>query len=225
MAVPINSVDDGGGGHDHVQRVYQCRRCGWWWEEELEEIYLGGGDRISKQRCRFGVLRRYDPDSLDVPITALRQALSKNPDVVHSIHPRKCEELVGAVLKDHMHCEVQHVGRTGDGGIDLILVTRDEPFIVQVKRRADPRAVEGVAIIRELIGAMILAGSSNGIFVTTAKSFSKSARSAAKLAPVMTPNIRTLQLIDYPSFVRLMSLTLVKLGEPWQGAQWSDMLW
>jgi hypothetical protein len=45
------------------------------------------------------------------------------------------EELVASVLPEHFACTAHVVGKTNDGGVDLILIDADEPIIVQVKRR------------------------------------------------------------------------------------------
>ena len=160
-----------------------------------------------------------------MPIAALRETLTKSPSLLHEIHPIKCEELVGAVLRDHMDCEVKHVGRTGDGGIDLILISGSTQFVVQVKRRVDPQSTEGIVPIRELIGAMILGEHKNGIFVSTSKTFSKAAKLAASVVPAKTKNIEKLELIDCRTFVELLHLTGPQITQPWQDRNWRKEFW
>ena len=225
MSVPVSNIVDGGGGWDHVERIYQCDTCAWWWEENFEDIYLGEGDRMRKHRTRYGVLERFDPKSIDVPIAALRETIRKSPDILYQIHPTKFEELVGSVLKDHMDCEVHHVGKTGDGGIDLILVKAQKRFVVQVKRRTHPDSTEGIAPIRELIGAMILTGHKNGIFVSTSEKFSLAAKVAAVAVPAKTKEIERIELIDCPSFAAILELTRDKLHRPWEKSEWQVKFW
>jgi hypothetical protein len=47
-----------------------------------------------------------------------------------------------SVFKDYFDCEVIHCGRSHDGGIDLILISADEPTVIQVKPRENPLVVE-----------------------------------------------------------------------------------
>ncbi|MBL3601863.1 MAG: restriction endonuclease [gamma proteobacterium endosymbiont of Lamellibrachia anaximandri] len=225
MLSPINEVEDGGGRYDHVHRVHQCHECSWWWEEEYEDIYIGGGDRLTKERKRFGILKRYDVDDIEIPMNTLRGVLSQDNSLLYHLHPTKFEKLVGSVFRDHLDCEVRHLGRTGDGGIDLLLIQGEKQTVIQVKRRSNKSATEGVAPIRELIGAMILRGNKNGVFVTTANTFSGPAKSAASLAPKKTSDIEKIELVDCGSLIELLNLTMPKISAPWKNRNWSIEYW
>lgn len=225
MQSPLNEIEDGGGGYDHVHRVHQCHQCSWWWEEEYEEIYIGEGDRLSKERKRFGILNRYDVGSIELPINTLRNYLSKHTGILYDIHPTKLEQLVGSVFRDHYECEVRHLGRTGDGGVDLLLIQGERQTVVQVKRRSKKNVTEGVAPIRELIGAMILQGKKDGMFVTTAKSFSMPAKSAASQAPTKTADINKIELINCGKLVDILDLTMPKITAPWENRRWNEEYW
>lgn len=45
------------------------------------------------------------------------------------------EELVASVFRDFYECEVEVVGKSNDGGVDVIVIDSDNPIMVQVKRR------------------------------------------------------------------------------------------
>ena len=50
--------------------------------------------------------------------------------------------------------EARLVGKTNDGGVDLILLESDAPILVQVKRRKRAEKTEGVVVIRDAQSAM-----------------------------------------------------------------------
>jgi hypothetical protein len=50
LAIPVQEVEDGGGGYDSVFRLLACDTCGWWYQESLDETYLGDGARLATRR-------------------------------------------------------------------------------------------------------------------------------------------------------------------------------
>ena len=214
MVLPINHVQDLGGSYDSVHQLFDCPQCGWWWEHELQGTYMGEGDTLSSSTYRFSILRKFRAQALDLPIASLRLALKDNPTILTDLHPTKLEQLVGSVFRDHLDCDVTHVGRSGDGGIDLLLVTGDQQWVVQVKRRQNTGAVEGVKPIRELIGSMVVEQYRKGIFVTTASRFTRGARVTAGRAAIVGA-VEKIQLIDINSFINLLQLTNHQNERPW----------
>jgi restriction endonuclease Mrr len=130
-----------------------------------------------------------------------------------NMEPIAFERFVQTVLRHYFDCEVQHVGKSHDGGIDLLMVTRDEGLVpVQIKRRAYDGAVEGVAVIREFLGAMVTEGYRSGVFVSSAPTFSRRAHnsSISNAKSAMTYRIR---LLDSRTLIRMCGLLDVD-GQP-----------
>jgi len=215
MEIPMNEIENGGGGSSWVNRVYSCSRCGWWYELDQDEIYIGEGDYFATTRYKFGTLREYDVESISVPIMVLRRALLKNINLLFSIHPTKMEQLVGSVFRDYFSCDVMHLGKSKDGGIDLLLIDGDKQYVVQVKRRSTSRSVEGVDVVRELVGAMVLTQQRSGIFVTTADHFTRPAMNAVKTARKLGV-VKKIELIDIHRFIDVLNLTADKVEMPWE---------
>lgn len=213
METPVNEIDDGGGGYDYVNQVYACPNCGWWYEHELESTYLGEGDSYAKTTNWFGILRKYDVGAIDLPVSSLRHELKKRSYLLYHVHPKKFEELGGSVFRDYMECEVRHVGGSGDGGIDLILIDGKQQWIVQVKRRSTPQLSEGVRVIRELVGTMTLESVGRGIFVTTASHFTAPAKKTVKKATELGA-VERIDLIDFPKFRDMLQLLHNKIFAP-----------
>jgi hypothetical protein len=97
--------------------------------------------------------------------------LAKHPEKMHSMHPRKFEELVAELFKD-MGYEVELTPPSKDGGRDL-LATRKEPFglmltLVECKRYAPTNPV-GVEIVRSLYGVMESERASHAVVATTSR--------------------------------------------------------
>jgi hypothetical protein len=135
---------------------------------------------------------------------------------MYELNPRKMEELVGSVFRDYYGCEVRHVGRTGDGGIDILLIEAESEVVVQVKRRISKRAAEGVSLVREVVGATLLSGRHQAAIVTTG-SFTRGSKDAAESA-VALGVLQRLELIDMARFIEMLNLTSKAVELPWQRA-------
>lgn len=214
MSAYSKEINDGGGGYDSVNIIHECLKCGWWYCLDETTIYIGEGDSINDIIYAFGILKKYKPSSKDIPILTLRREFVKRPELLYSLNSTKMELLVRSVFKEFYDCEVKHVGKSNDGGIDLILIRSDEDVIVQVKRRQKPNSTEGVSVIRDLIGAMKLSQKSSGIFVTTAEKFSKPAIDASKRI-VELNEVDNIELINQGQFLDIMNLTAKRMERPW----------
>jgi len=154
-----------------------CLPCGWWWCARLGEKSWSRGHSVTQ-----GMLKSLPPAGAEAQ-TALTE-LSGYAERLRGISPTDFERFTQSVLREFLDCEVMHVGRTHDNGIDLLIVHANEGIIpVQVKQRQNPKAAEGVGVIREFRGAMVLQGFRKGIFVTTANHYSREAIRAADAEP------------------------------------------
>src|SRR5207248_1897599 len=92
------------------------------------------------------------------------------------------ETLVVEMVKaNYGKCEVIHVGRPGDEGIDILFIDDGgRQWIIQVKRRQDAGAPEGIATLRNLLGAMVIHDTKYGVLVSTADHFTIAVKKAKK---------------------------------------------
>lgn len=195
-----------GGAFWEIESVWSCPTCGWWEHEFYRETDAPQESlKIWEVEVNSAILRKYEVGDKSVPIEVLKDYIVENPDKIFSIHDKKMEELVASVFREHHNCTVEIVGKACDGGIDLILIDSDVPTLIQVKRRTNPSAVESVSVIRELLGATLLAGSNKCIFVTTANHFSNPAKDAANEA-LKRSFVKTYDLIDCEKFFAIMNL-------------------
>ncbi|MGE7091194.1 restriction endonuclease [Lysinibacillus sp. NPDC048646] len=106
----------------------------------------------------------------------LIQQLSRNPELMYKLDPRKFEELV-AELFNRKGYEVTLTPQTRDGGKDIYAIKKDAIaptlFVVETKRYSKTNKV-GVEIVRGLYGVKSAERANVGVIVTTS-SFTKDA--------------------------------------------------
>lgn len=204
---------------EEIESVWKCDECGWW--QHSFYSYMESGQGYGQEykdwyeELNSSILRRFDVDSNKVPINILRDYIAKNNDRIYSIDDKKMEELVGSVFREHYNCDVHIVGKSHDGGKDLILIESDKSIIVQVKRRMSAKKIEAAKEIRELLGTTVLEGSRNSIFVTTADHFSSEAIKTVNKA-ITNSIVDTFELFDYDRFMNLLNLYKKDKSEVWQ---------
>jgi len=140
-------------------------------------------------------------------------ALRQNPDLWHTLNPTDFEKLVQAIFKaNYCDCEVFHVGKPNDGGVDVIFVdSGKKQWLIQAKRRVSPQSSEGVETIRNMLGTMYLEDSSFGVVVSTADHFTYQAYKQINRADELG---KTLKLIDRGKLIRMSGALLP--SNPWK---------
>ena len=163
-----------------------CPGCGWW---HLSQRSLITDPRTKGTTCatwfelHHAVFSEIELGSSLLPIEDLRRHLARFWGQRKHMTAQQAEDLVASVLRDHYGGDVLRVtanANAPDGGIDLLMVS-DGGLVrraVQVKRRIT-HDVEPLEDVRNFIGAMLLSGNDDGVFVTTATRFSRNAAQAA----------------------------------------------
>lgn len=196
--------------------VRVCSQCGWW--ESSDESTLDQGENNwyrSREVRRRALLREYSVGGQRSPPRGPSPTYRETPSHGLGTNPRRLEELVGKAFSEAMDCEAIHIGGPNDDGIDLILVNGERQYVVQVKRRSAPDAVESVQGIREFVGAMVLQGFVRGLFVTTAPIFSPRARHTARLAEDRKL-VESIDLVDSSRLIDVCKLTAGREPRPWK---------
>ena len=110
----------------------------------------------------------------------LLQYLKTNPDLIHSLTPRKFEELIAELL-DRQGYDVTLTGQTRDGGKDILAYKKSDLgnhlFLVECKKYA-PHNPVGVSIVRQLYGVVETDRATAGIICTSSR-FTKDAKTYA----------------------------------------------
>lgn len=164
--------------------VFLCDCCGWWYRADLidpkhlpieqyvapkydiEEYGLGGvGATGEVVVCATeSSLKRLDLSQYPQQIEEIRQFLLARPASRFRIHPRVFEETVASVFKD-VGFESSVTSYSNDGGIDIFL-SNDKGITIGVQVKRYKNLID-VSQIRELLGALVLADVTKGIFVTS----------------------------------------------------------
>jgi restriction system protein len=198
--------------------VWECDLCNWWEylhnfseeEDNMSEVNTQNWDTLI-----HGIVKQFNISDKQIPINTLVNELLKKKDILYSIDPYKFEEIAQHVFSAYFNCEVKHVGQTGDGGIDLIIVLADEPILVQVKRRTSENHIELVSGIREFVGAMYLKDSRKGIYLSTAKDFSKGAKKTAN-SVLDNRKFELFELKNFESFCDMLNVLKKEDYKPWR---------
>ncbi len=205
--------------------VNVCPNCGWWSYKRMNFEEPGWSHEIRS----MGILRTFDASDHRLPLETLRIELARRPGILYDIHSTKFESLVASIVGDFFDTEVTVVGRTNDGGVDLIYLDADKPVAIQVKRRERPEKAEEVALVREFLGAMLLQGFTKGKIVTTAGRFSKGSYSARDRA-LSLGLLEQFELIDVTRFLGMFRFNQSNCSKhPWSSIvdsaiqEWKDI--
>lgn len=155
--------------------VFVCPCCGWWKAQQIQWKV----EPHQHTRIVYGAvasLCELDLSDKSTPINDIRTYLVAKYESRKTVNPKLFEDTVASVFSS-LGYKTQVTGYSRDGGIDIIMYKDNEIVGVQVKRYKNKIKVEQ---IRSLAGALVLAGITKGIFVTTSDFQSGAAKTVAK---------------------------------------------
>ncbi len=203
---------DGHGTFYSATKFYLCQTCGWWHNLMFEDWDNFDYHRYTMKKVK-GVLKIFSVEDYKIPLETLNDEIKKNPEILHSIHSKKMEEVVKFVFQNYYNCEIHHCGKSHDGVIDLIILENDNPIAIQVKRRMSSNYVEPVSIVREFLGAMTYSNNKKGIFVSTAEKFSSEAVKFSN-GIISNRNIDQFDLINKNQFLDIFNFVKKDISNP-----------
>lgn len=203
----------------HIQfrwlKLEICKQCGWWhFQQDAESSDFSTPSKPLRStwwELTHAVQVEIDLGSHTLPVEQLQLHLMRHWEDRKLISAQQAEDLVASLLQDHHGGQVLRMtanANSADGGVDLYLSARDDGTIqraVQVKRRISTD-VESVKEVRNFVGAMVLEGASEGIFVTTASRFSRHAQAVPRLAQKAKFRLG-LDLIDGEQLLEMLAAT------------------
>ncbi len=147
-------------GHRSSAYVEACPVCGWWrYREAAKER------GIPTVWGTLGGLRELDMEDVSVPLGEAMRYLIARYEERNGLSPKLFEEVVGSVFAS-LGFVTEVTAYSGDGGIDIFMRRNDVTIGVQVKRTKNSVEAEQ---IRALVGALVLHGLTDGVFVTTSR--------------------------------------------------------
>ncbi|MEJ1437040.1 MAG: restriction endonuclease [Candidatus Sedimenticola sp. (ex Thyasira tokunagai)] len=206
---------DIGGTALETKLILECQNCGWWELERKFESFGIGHDVCYAAIHHQAVAKRFNIKDSNAPTAALIDVLKGKPDVMYGINKKKMEEVVQYVFSSFYACDVEHCGKSHDGGVDLVIIDSDEPTLVQVKCRESKGSVEPISQIRDFLGAMWIKKSRKGIYVTTADHYSNV--SVKTINQMISDNtLEKFELIDFKRFVEMLDISKTPKEEIWR---------
>jgi hypothetical protein len=199
-------------------QLWSCPNCAYWhwYNRYLVESFFDDNDStdelLSSTAC-ISKMREFDSTLPEGCESELAITLRRNNKIWHTINPYKFEKFVGSIFKANFaDCDVMHVGKSNDGGVDLIFIdSQKHQWLIQVKRRESPISSEGVSTVRNLLGAMYLKDCLRGIIVSTSDHFTFRAYEAVARAKELG---RIVELIDRGKLHRMLNPLIP--DRPWQ---------
>lgn len=202
--------------HGTINTAWSCT-CGWW-QIKSHDWRNDSGYELDSHLYRNAIIKRYDDNDIDLPLGILRNALLKRPDILQQTSSKKMEDLVGSVFRDYFNCKAYTVGKSGDKGIDLVLIDGEITTFVQVKHRdvgSKRWRAEPVSPVVEFMGATLLSQGKHAIFVSTANRFTRGAHAMANRA-VELGFLAKYELVDSPRFLTMLNLIQEKETDHWR---------
>lgn len=189
---------------DYARLAY-CEYCGFW------NWYSTCWNRGWNNFAALSVLKEFDPSLPTGVNSELARHLRQNPQLWQRLSPLAMEKTVADIFRANFQSsEVLHVGKPGDGGIDVLFVDSDSHrWLIQVKRRRLACA-EPFETVQRLLGTMLLGQSRFGIVASNADHFSFAAERAAKDASDLG---YTVHLLDRGKLTRMIGALLPT--RPW----------
>lgn len=184
-----------------LYELLSCFTCGWWYA-----IFLDEGIGQTGVHVGYGTLKQFDLGRAAEPIEEIRKYLTAKYDARNQLHPKKMEELVGAIFRDSKFdkYDVQVTPYRNDEGIDLMIFNGSDNSTVGVQVKRYKGKVD-ISEIREFVGSLYLKGIQSGVFVTTGEFTS----GASKVADLSAAKGLPVELIDNNDLFRLMKISAI----------------
>lgn len=181
--------------------IEQCTLCGWWkaidqYDRQIRVTLPHATRRVVMGAA--GSLKELDLEDLTLPVDEVRRYLVARYESRFKIHPRLLDETVGSVFRS-LGYDAVVTAYSGDGGIDVVLEKDGRQLGVQVKCTKRSISVEQ---IRSFVGALVLKGATEGIYVTTSR-FQSGGEGTADLAKIRGYRVK---LMDAPKLYDALKL-------------------
>lgn len=183
-----------------------CSTCGWWVIQVNAKVdrEATNDDCLREHFLTYeSIISRFTPEAWIPLIGNISQEVLSFRKSIADLTPREVEELVASILGQSHKCDVLHVGRSRDQGIDLLVLRGESTIPVQVKHRSLERRArsEGVVPVRSFIGAVFAKGHESAIYATTEERYSKDSQEFASDVSVRGIELSLLSATDLISII------------------------
>ncbi len=199
----------------HLYFICRCDPCNWWTICYIAELSFWE-EECYAQCASFSSMQDFSLSDKDIPLAMLDAYVKSHYEVLEIVHPRKFEELVTSIFREHgFECELTCYSK--DGGVDIIVFRHNgAPTAIQVKRYRKDRKI-GIAEVHQFLGAMVAEGYKRGAIVTSSY-FTRGAKQLPQNRNLNDLCVE-LELIDIDRLKEYASSTPTKvMVEPWEAA-------
>lgn len=192
---------------DETKILRACPTCGWW-RAEIDHRFDVTSHSRGVLAGAAAVLKALDVSLADAAVDEVSNYLLADYERRKIVDPQVFEHVVASVFRSDGF-DVVVTGKSGDGGIDIILQKADQQVGVQVKRYRNSIKVDK---IRELAGSLMIAGMTKGVFVTTSDFQS----GCATVAADATSRGYQIELVNADQFYDALKLSRRNSSEDWR---------
>jgi hypothetical protein len=192
-------------------KLWYCPKCAFW-QILMYEYTCGDYDEYQTWSYAISKKKEFDTDFTDDCKSVIAQSIRRDKSLWNSMDPKKLEIFVTDIFASfYNNCEVYHIGKPYDKGIDVLFIDSDKKeWLIQVKRRKKILSSEGISTIRNLLGTLLLENNKYGIVVSTADHFTYE---ACKNANLSRDRGYEIELIDKHKLDLMLDPLIPK--EPW----------
>lgn len=193
--------------------VAVCEACGWW---SVFKTFIDGDEDYAPitTKVYFSILKKYKISDKNPTLEFLDRELRKNPSAIEKMNKTAFEKYMQDILQEHYGKRVYHVGRSNDGGIDLLMIENSERTLVQVKNRMLHKS-EGSPVVRDLMGAMLQKNTFNGLILSTGRHFTPQAWKTAKEA-LGHGKVQKIEFKNCTQILEMIDAVSSNREEPWK---------
>lgn len=187
--------------------IWNCDKCSYWKMHIIDRSYIFNDDYTHYSYT--SKLKEFDENLPESFFEELSISVKQKPDFIFRMNPKTFEKYVLEVFKhNHDYAEIRHIGGPKDLGVDLFYVnSKNEEWLIQVKRRESKNAKETVSTVIHLLGSMTINSIPRGIIVSTADRYTSD---AIKLVNHMKSKDFYIELIDYGILNRMIENIIPK---------------
>ncbi|MEN6343476.1 MAG: restriction endonuclease [Methanospirillum sp.] len=168
----IFSYDYSYGNTYESGKLWYCSNCAFW-QILLYDYTCDDFDAYQTWCHAISKKKEFDIDITEDCKSEIAQSIRRNKSLWNSMDPKELEIYVKEIFSSfYNNCEVYHIGKPYDKGIDVLFIDSDKnEWLIQVKRRKQVLSSEGISTIRNLLGTLLLEDKRYGIVVSTADHF------------------------------------------------------
>jgi hypothetical protein len=203
-------------------RLYVCPSCSWW-----AVLQTDLGRQVIEEKnyaCLIDLvvvywakMKTFEVAANEASLAYLRTFLAQNTNEISQNSPNQLVDVIQSCFGGFFDCQVTQVGEAITDPYETFLVKAEKPLLIRIKRK-DLANHDGVQVIHDVLGVMLVENEFTGLLVGLANRFSEDLERTAML-PVIQEEGITIPLTDYEAVLEIVKRPIHDSAKPW------DMIW